>query len=373
MYLAEELARNGHEVHVLHSIDAYRAKRKNNFAAETKESDVCIHSVKSLLSQKEPVLAYLFGYSPAVSKKFLQILKTHKPDVVHHHNISLLGYKILTKPQNFLSLYTAHDYWLVCQTNNLMRSNGTICFHKQCYSCAIKWRRFPQIWRRFPGFQKAIKNIDLLISPSEYVQKRLLLELNMKSCVLPNFAPEPPDNIPSSGFSNYFLFVGGLESHKGILNLLNLFNELKDALKTKLIIVGAGSLEKRIRDYIENNSLGQKVILLGFVDQNTLYSLYSNALALIIPSIWPENAPLVALESFSAGTPVIASRNGGLPAIVEKLDNKLIFNSYGELKDLLLNFSKSEYCSNRIKHIYMKNYSPQAYASKYIEVISKFN
>ncbi|MCW4003150.1 MAG: glycosyltransferase [Candidatus Bathyarchaeota archaeon] len=370
-YLAEELARIGHEIHVIHSIDAYRVKRSNSFHVKEplENNNLHVHRVESIPHQKDPALAYVFGHCFSVERKFDQVILRERPEIVHYHNISLLGYSIMKKKGNYLSLYTAHDYWLICQMNNLVRNNLTHCVRKQCYSCALSWKRFPQFWRRTNDFKQIIFNIDLLISPSDYVRKRLLQEVHLNSCTLPNFAPKPPENIPKTDFSNYFLFVGMLEEHKGILSLLDVFKTIKNDLKASLLIVGGGSLETIVRNYIEKNSLGDRVHFLGFVNYHQLYSLYSNALALIVPSIWPENAPLVALEALSVGTPVIASNKGGLPEIVRKVDKILIFNDNDQLKTILLSFSRQAYPVEKIKSVYKKNYSPEAYIERYLKAI----
>jgi glycosyltransferase involved in cell wall biosynthesis len=217
----------------------------------------------------------------------------------------------------------------------------------------------------------AIRNIDLLIAPSEYVRKRLVQEINVPSITLPNFVPYPPDNILSSGDENYFLFVGRLEKNKGILNLLELFKEQRHNLNAKLVIVGRGSLSPYIREYIEKNSLSNSISFLGFLgfaDNPIKYSLYANALAVIVPSICPENAPLVALEALSVGTPVITSSQGGLPEITEKVDKKLIFDNVSGLRDVLLSFSRSEFPSSKV---YEQNFSPKTYVDKYLEVIRR--
>jgi glycosyltransferase involved in cell wall biosynthesis len=370
-YLAEQLARRGHEVHVMHSLDAYRIKRGKHLPVqkERDHTDVYIHMLESPLKTLDPLIVYTLGTSFHVRKKFLEIVKRTHPDVVHHHNISLLGYNILNKEGGYLSLYTAHDYWLICPTNNLLKNREKTCHKKSCFSCTIKSGRPPQIWRRFKSFRTAIKNIDLMITPSNYIRKRLAEEVNVKSVTLPNFVPPPPTNIPSARSSNYFLFVGMLEKHKGILNLLDLFKELRNNLNAELIIAGEGSLKNYIRDFIEKNSLGDLISFVGFVDGKKLYSLYTNALAVIMPSICPENAPLVALEALSVGTPVIASNTGGLPEIVGKLDKKLIFSDRMELKNLLLNFPKNKFPPSKIKEVYEKNFSPKAYIDKYIGAI----
>jgi glycosyltransferase involved in cell wall biosynthesis len=115
------------------------------------------------------------------------------------------------------------------------------------------------------------------------------------------------------------------------------------------------------------NSLNDKISFLGFVDSKKLYSLYSNALALIIPSIWPENAPLVALEALSVGTPIIVSNRGGLPEIISKVNMNLVFNNFSQLKEILLNFSKKDFSRSEIKRIFEQNFSPLAYVEHYIK------
>ncbi len=374
-YLAEELIKKGHEVNVIHSLDAYKIKRNKKLIIKQteKQKNLFINTIKSPLRTLDPLITYAFGNSLWIGRKFSEAVKAIHPDIVHHHNISLLGYDLLRKRADYLSLYTAHDYWLVCPTSNLFKNQEETCAVKNCSSCSLKSRRIPQIWRSRRSFKMATKNIDLLISPSEYVRRRLVQEINVPAVTLPNFVPYPPENIASSGYENYFLFLGVIEKHKGILNLLKLFNEQRYNLKTKLIIAGGGSLSPYVREYIQKNSLNNLISFLGFVDDPTKYSLYSDASAVIIPSIWPENAPLVALEALSVGTPVISSNQGGLPEIIEKVDKKLIFDDTSGLKDLLLAFSRSEFSTKKVKKVYEENFSPKAYVDKYLELIRGLN
>ena len=97
--------------------------------------------------------------------------------------------------------------------------------------------------------------------------------------------------------------------------------------------------------------------------------MYSNALALIIPSIWPENAPLVALEALSVGTPIIVSHAGGLPEIAEKMNMNLVFHDFDQLREILLTFSKKNFPASEIKRVFEQNFSPHAYAQRYIETV----
>ena len=374
-YLAEELARRGHDVHVMYSLDAYRLKRGNNMMAEKEKEypNLSLHTLTSPLKKLDPLLVYTLGSSLYVQKNFSKIVKNIHPDIIHHHNLSLLGHNILRKQIDCPSIYTAHDYWLICPTSNLLKNKEEMCQKKSCFSCAINSNRPPQIWRAFRDFRASINEIDLMLSPSEYLRRRLAQEINIKSLTIPNFVPIPSENISSTEDSPYFLFVGMLEVHKGIIELLELFKELRTEITNKLVIVGNGSLKNYVMDFIKKNSLSNLVSYRGFVTCEELYSLYKGASALILPSIWPENAPLVTLEALSVGTPVISSNNGGLPEIVGKVDKQMIFNSRMELKNLLLNFTKNKISSSRIKEVYEKHFSPQAYIDAYMKCIQSID
>jgi glycosyltransferase involved in cell wall biosynthesis len=369
-YLSEALADRGHEVHVLHSLDAYTIKRGNRLPLKMEESkkNLFIHTIKSPIGNFDPLIVYTFGFSPYISKKFSKLINAIDPQVVHHHNLSLLGYNLLKARSDYFSIYTAHDYWLTCQTNNLFTYQKEICKSKNCTYCSIRSKRVPQLWRN-ANFNRVIRDLDLIISPSEYV-KYQLKEIKTKKIVIPNFVPLPPKHIPKYPVEKYFLYLGMLERHKGILELLNLFNALKNKLKSKLIIAGGGSLRQYIIDYIHKNSLNDSVSFLGFVDYNTKYSLYKNAIAVIIPSIWSENAPLVALEALSIGTPVISSDKGGLPEILAIFDRNLIFSSWAELRDLLLNLTDHEGAKVDM-NIFNRYFSTKVYVENYLNVIAK--
>jgi glycosyltransferase involved in cell wall biosynthesis len=209
----------------------------------------------------------------------------------------------------------------------------------------------------------------LLISPSNFVAKTLAKEIGVKIITLPNFVPAPPCNIGPANLSNYFLFVGMLEKHKGILHLLQVAKELSREMSFRLVILGDGSLKKNVIGFVKENKLTSSIIYLGFVAKEELYPLYKNAKALIIPSICAENAPLTALEALSVGTPVIASNVGGLPEIVNKCNQKLLFNNSDELMNILCAFSKDEPSCDNAQQAYSQYFSKDAYFNSYFDEI----
>jgi glycosyltransferase involved in cell wall biosynthesis len=364
-YLAEELVKRGHDVHVLHSLDAYGVKRKM-LPRMIEPSGVHLHVIKTRLNFSS-YEAYVFGKSPAIIKAFEALVKETRPDVVHHHNISLLGYDVLKKVGDYLSIYTAHDFWLICQNSVLLKNGRKLCGDKKCLHCALSSGRLPQVWRRSSSFAEGIREIDFLVAPSQYMKTRLLKEVGFpRVAVIPNFVPQPPDKTSgSSELSDFFLFAGRLERCKGILELLDSY----EGVDSKLVVVGEGPLMSEIGEVLNAKRLNSRVSFLGYVDRGLLYQLLADANALIMPSVWPENCPLVALEALSVGTPVISSNRGGLPEIVSKIDKDLVYDNPRELRRILSGFDSTKYSTHAVRAMYEQYYSPEAFMRKYFNLV----
>jgi glycosyltransferase involved in cell wall biosynthesis len=94
----------------------------------------------------------------------------------------------------------------------------------------------------------------------------------------------------------------------------------------QLKIVGTGPLEQEFRDYIRDKGI-RNIELLGFKSGAEKWEILRNSFCLVLPSEWYENFPVTALEGFMACKPVVASRMGGLPYIVEEGKSGLLFES----------------------------------------------
>jgi glycosyltransferase involved in cell wall biosynthesis len=368
-YLAEELAKRGHEVHVFYSRDAYKVK-KGTARGNEPSSAVVTHPIQTAMAHSA-YEAYVFGGSRVVARRFQNVVDEVNPDVVHHHNISLLGYNIL-KRGCYVNLYTAHDYWLICPSSNLIRGEE-VCETASCTLCGLANRRPPQLWRHLTVFEKAIGSIDTLVSPSNYARERITRKVRIKAVTIPNFVPNPPSKIPVSGYTGFCLYAGTLENHKGILQLLAVWRKLLGQFGSKtLLVAGDGGLRGKVQGLIEREKLEGNVSMFGWVDHNRIWSLLRDAWALIVPSMGPENAPLVSLEALSVGTPVVGSNRGGLPEIVSKLDRGLVFSweEDGLLGSFVTLEANHEKFRKKASQVYQEYFSPESYLASYKQIIS---
>lgn len=369
-WLADELVKDGHQVHVVYSLDAYELKRGKTVVGQLRAGAEGVYPLRARRGRLEPLSVYVRGRSACFSEEFERLLEQVSPDVVHHHNISLLGYDLLRRRGPYLNVYTAHDYWPICQRNDLLRNGRRCAARSRCWLCALRSGRPPQVWRSRQAFAAALADIDLAIAPSKYLGGVLSEATGLSWARLPNFVPEPPADIPPSGLSDFFLYVGVLERHKGIVELVRLFNEGWREIGARLVVAGAGRLEKALRRYVAANSLEDVVRVLGWCDHAALYPLYNDAHALVMPSLWPENAPLAALEALSVGTAVVGSDVGGLPEIAGLQGDGFVC-SVDRLKEALIGVRNALPDRGRLRHIYRDHFSPQRFMSSYLDVVEE--
>jgi glycosyltransferase involved in cell wall biosynthesis len=353
-YLAEELARRGHEVHVLYSRDAYRLKRKNE-PGKIDNGKVHVHALESPYGRLTPMKVYAFGNSNFILGNYRKLISDVKPDVVHHHNISLLGHGIFKKIGNYRQFYTAHDYWLICQRNDLTR-HGKPCDGNGCKACAISSRRPPQFWR----LKLDLDGIDFIIAPSRYMAEKLE-KLHKPIEVLPNFTPPPPEKIADADNPGYFLYLGVLEPHKGIHELVEGFKKSNH----RLIIAGKGSLSHYVEHEIAQNKLGPRIKYTGWIEDK--WPAMKGACAMILPSIWPENSPLSVLEAMSVGTPTFCTDLGGTREIVERIYHDMVLPA-DSLAERLATIEPPKLDRKLVRGVWDAHYTPEKYIDRYLSL-----
>ena len=116
------------------------------------------------------------------------------------------------------------------------------------------------------------------------------------------------------------LFAGRIQPIKGLDLLLRAVSHLPDGRNTRLLVVGgnAGKADElvRMKSLANELGIGNKVVFMGVVEHEKMPLFYNAADVCIIPS-YHESFGLVAVEALATGTPVVASRVGGLATIVK--------------------------------------------------------
>lgn len=105
------------------------------------------------------------------------------------------------------------------------------------------------------------------------------------------------------------LYAGRLLAEKGVQDLIGAFNRLREDIDAKLMIVGSGSFEGQLRKMARED-----VIFAGRQPYEEMPKFYRAANLFVLPSYWETQS--CSAEPMACGTPVIATRVGGIPEIV---------------------------------------------------------
>lgn len=310
-YLAEALAAQGHEVHVEYAPAALALKRGHPTADGAGDGGVIRHPIPAATGRLQPLSAWILGAPPSVRRFHKELVGKIQPDVTHFHNLSLLGLDLVKVPTPGLKMYTAHDYWVRCPRNDLFKFNQRLCERPTCLTCLTLSAKPPQLWRYLPDGMKAFDALDVAIAPSAFLGQMIAPYLRAPVVHIPNFAPDPNPSGKTSAPGDYYLYVGRLEFYKGIPEIAKAATAYKGP--HRFVVVGKGNQAGVLK---AAQRASAPLDLHGWLPAEQRDSTYARARALLLPSIWYENAPLVAFEALAWGTPLLCSDIGALPEIL---------------------------------------------------------
>ena len=142
-----------------------------------------------------------------------------------------------------------------------------------------------------------------------------------------NFVQPAPVE-PGSGSGEYAIFVGRWDELKGLHTLLSAWKRLSSSIPLR--IVGDGPLAPSVAETARHVS---GIEVSPWLPREEVLALLGKAKILIFPSTCYEGQSLVLLEAFAMGTPVIASRLGAMPEIIDPGRTGLLFEA-GDSSDL---------------------------------------
>ncbi|HOD15212.1 MAG TPA: glycosyltransferase family 4 protein [Spirochaetota bacterium] len=174
---------------------------------------------------------------------------------------------------------------------------------------------YPLMMQRF-----VIKRLDRVITSS----REGIDELNRAFGVRKDKISVVYNGMDVEGFRNtgekreekLILFVGNTEDHKkGILFLLEALKNLPEDIRLTIVDEGP-PLKKNAFQIVQKIGVQSRVKFTGKVDQKTLVSLYSRATVLVMSSLY-EGFGLPAAEAMACETPVVVTKAGALPEVVD--------------------------------------------------------
>lgn len=247
-----------------------------------------------------------------------KIIKNIRPDLVLTHNIKGFG---LILPSTLLGLrrdsglkykwiHTVHDTQLF-SPSGLLRLGEERKWAYKIYSLLTRM---------------LFCSPDVVVSPSKWLldfySERGFFPKSEKR-VVKNPVKDGSTIKVSGSIKNNFLYLGQIEEHKGILFLLDAWKRFSASYPDRgLTIAGGGLLMgevvKRAKDM-------PGVKILGAVPHEAAGSLFASHSAVIVPSLVYENSPSVISESLFFGVPVLASRIGGIPEMIDEGVNGWLF------------------------------------------------
>jgi glycosyltransferase involved in cell wall biosynthesis len=266
------------------------------------------------------VAFYALEFGCAVDSISAEALKNDvKPDVIVVHSFRGIGYNILKILNKFEIpvIFILHDYALICMNKSGTR-NGLIC-KSSCQQCLAV----------ISINKKSLTTIkDLtLVGPSNYILEDVQGKLGLfhaKTQVIPNpneYNMRPRLRKYDSSRPLKIGYIGRLEEEKGILPLIQAFSYLADKDRPQLAVAGDGNYQLEIQRL---SSLHEWIDYRGYLQPDAVKQFFDGLDALVIPSLWPENFPGVAVQAAQSGLPVIAFRVGGVPEIVVDGENGLL-------------------------------------------------
>lgn len=348
--LTHELA-NNHEVQVF-------TRQENSFIPDYHySSELDLYDPRILIHLLNiPRTKYRDKYIHSlVDEKFKEIITLFEPDIVHYGHLNHLSLNLpkITKELNIPSVFTLHDFWLMCPRGQFVQRNSKepwmLCDGQESSKCANQcyvgefsgdekeyqndltyWTHW--ISKRMENARSVIDYIDHFISPSKFLMDKFITEFKL---------PRHKITFIDYGFNlkrlsgrnrtkeNRFVFgyIGTHTPQKGIHDLIKAFAQLKG---DPILKIWGSSKEdtqslKAISMSIALDALN-RIEWMGDYDNSRIVEVVFNEVdAIVVPSIWGENSPLVIHEAQQVGVAVITANYGGMSEYVAHMKNGLLF------------------------------------------------
>lgn len=294
-----------------------------------------------------------------VDQRFAELLDRHPPDVVHVGHLNHLSTSLVAEAalREVPVLYTLHDYWLMCPRGQLMQRHPedpsdlwATCSGQEDAKCAERcYARYfsgapgeraedAAYWtgwvaRRMRHVREMAELVDLFIAPARYLQARYRDELGLPERKLV-YLDYGFDRARLSGRRRLagepfvFGYIGTHIPAKGIHHLLEAFGRVPGPARLRIWGRPRGADTDALHDLarrLPGDASSRVEWLPEYRNQAIVPEVFNRVDAIVVPSIWVENSPLVIHEALQARVPVITAAAGGMAEYVHHEVNGLLF------------------------------------------------
>ena len=322
--LVEQLPAMGWDVHVLVP-EIVRWQRKPKIVSTT-------HTWGTLHKLHRHIHRWSQAWVDMSANSTLQIwLSKLLPHTIHIHHLNGFPVDWLLTSTAYVHL-TLHDYAIPCSRGQLLDRNLHVCdgpSPTKCHTCIEPWlslerHSLQKLEQRQLLITELLESIDRIDAPSVDLIQRIQFvypALTIEHCSLPVAEVEEYhlNEIIShkdcrDHTTHKFLFVGSIHPSKGVLLALQAFSNLN--IPAHLTIVGGTSPSDIQPNYsticAHFAEQFHNILWLGQLTHTAVLNEMMSHDTLILPSVWPENSPIVIREALQRGMTVICGRGGSV-------------------------------------------------------------
>jgi glycosyltransferase involved in cell wall biosynthesis len=343
---AKELARRGWDVTVFHAAVELAPDQPPYHVHEFEQDGVkllAVHNRRHGLWDKQAPLRELDD--PPITAAYAAALDRLQPDVVHFHNLHNLGAALIdqTAARGIPSLFSTHNYWLVCPRAYLQTGAATICTGPgdgaRCASCCERPSESEDYRRRLGEIRARVsRGVTGVLAVSDAVRATLLgagypaelVEVVRQGMphdtdIWEQLGRERRPGRAAAGGDGAPLtvaFVGSAYPLKGPQLLVEAAQRVRAPIRVQI----HGKVPAEYRDELLARDHKGLLELCGEFHASEMARVLAGVDAVALPSVWWDCAPLVAAECLAGRVPLIVPRLGGLAEAVRDGIDGLVFD-----------------------------------------------